>query len=109
MATFTYVPDFPLDAETQGRVLEARFGDGYRQQVPDGLNTTLPVYRLAFRQRTSTEAGNIETFLKANLGAIFDWTPPGLAAGKFVCSQWTRSRANALFENVTAVFEQVPG
>ncbi|MCW5623914.1 MAG: phage tail protein [Burkholderiales bacterium] len=108
MATFTWTPSFPIADETEPRVAEARFGDGYAQRVPDGINSMAPSWDLTFKERTLTEIGDIVTFLRARNGAeSFDWTPPGGAAGKFICRRWQRSRGNALYADLRATFEQV--
>ena len=108
MATFTWTPDFPIDADTEPRLFAARFGDGYEQRVLDGLNAIQPAYSVRFMQRTLAEADAIETFLRSNAGLAFDWTPPGGSAGKYVARKWSRSRGNVLFASIVTSFEQVP-
>jgi phage-related protein len=107
MATFTWIPDFPIEGEIQPRMRVAQFGDGYAQRVGDGINTMPRVYRPKFTARTQAEAGAIDTFLKANVALAIDWTPANQAAGKFVWTAYKRARANGAYENLEITFEEV--
>ena len=107
MPTFTWIPEFPLEAEVEPRMLAARFGDGYAQRVQDGINATPRVYRPRFQTRSQAEATAIDDFLKANVGVAIDWTPANHAAGKFVWTAYKRARANGTYENLEITFEEV--
>lgn len=108
MATFTYIPDFPIATDVEPRLRIARFGDGYSQRTRDGLNTFLRRVRPEFRARLQAEIDGIETFLQTNCDIGFDWTPPGHAAGKWICTSWSRQRVSATYHSLSATFEQVP-
>jgi phage-related protein len=49
--------------------LESRFGDGYSQRLPDGINNTLLMLDLSFRGRSQSEILEISEFLSAHRGA----------------------------------------
>ena len=75
---------FPVDTmydprTTRGvalRALEASFGDGYRQRAGDGINTHEETHRIVTLVLNETDFDEVDTFLKANAGKFFDWTPP---------------------------------
>ena len=108
MATFTIAPSFSSSVAEQPRVLMSKFGDGYEQRIGDGINIRPQEWSLTFANRTNAERDAILAFLRAENGVTsFDWTPPGGAAGKFVCPQWQVSLENAVTSTVTATFRQV--
>lgn len=109
MATFTFVPDFGLNAAFKPRVRTAQFGDGYQQRVPDGINTRQDVWNLNFSVRTDTETASILAFLEARAGSeAFDWTPPNESfAIRVVCREWNRTLDRPNQNTVTAKFDRV--
>lgn len=79
MAVDTFNPTLkPQDApsgEKTPHLLEAVFGDGYRQIAQDGLNPLSAKWPLTF-VGTEAEVAPIATFLDAHVGVSFYWTPP---------------------------------
>lgn len=112
MATFSWIPSTEAAQTVKPRVLQAKFGDGYSQRVPDGLNTLLRSWQLTFKNRTKIEADAIEAFLDAAGGCTaFDWTPPDGAAGKWICglpNGWQRVRHAGNFSTISCTFDEVP-
>lgn len=109
MATFDWIPDQGASFELAPRVNRTQFGDGYSQRVPDGLNSVMETWNLAFTLRTKAEVGAIDAFLRTQKGATaFDWTSPAGTVGKFVCVRWSASYLHDLDSSLTATFEQVP-
>lgn len=108
MATFTWLPSHPFDQDESPRVRVTKFGDGYEARQDEDLNTNPFVFPLVFANRDITESTAIIAFLRAR-GAkeSFDWTPPGEAAGKYVCRSWKRSRTAPGNISISATFEQV--
>ncbi len=91
-------------------VRATRFGDGYEQRAPDGLNPVRQVWDLVFKGCDVAVAGEIDDFLRPGLGsATFDWTPPAqTTALKFKCTSFRRSITERLGEHdLSATFEQV--
>lgn len=108
MATFTWTPDFDLPKESKPAVYESKFGDGYGQRIPKGLNPNPKTYPLQFKNRSNAERDQIEEFLDARGGAeSFDWTPPWGSAGKFKCPEWRVTYTNFNNNQITATFVQV--
>lgn len=109
MTTFTWTPDFGLEADYKPRVRLARFGDGYEQRVGDGINTDQDKWNLTFTVRTDTETSAILAFLKARNGIeAFDWTPAGESTAiRVVCREWHRTFDKFNLNTVTATFDRV--
>ena len=108
MATFTFTPSFTASLEEQPIIRRVKFGDGYEQRFPYGLNTQPKKWSLQFLNRTDTERNNILTFLRARGAAeSFDWTDPNSYVGKWICAQWNTSQESCNFNNITATFEEV--
>lgn len=108
MATFTYTASFTATEQSQPRVRNTQFGDGYSQRTRYGLNTDPKSWRLTFLNRSNTERENILAFLEARAGAeSFDWTPPRGSAGKYLCSEWTMEMVAFNNNTITATFIQV--
>lgn len=86
--TFTWIPDDAPSGDTKFRVLETKFGDGYAQAIPDGLNVRSDVWPLKFDRRAS-DVLPIKAFLDAHIGVSFNWTPPGVGsvAGLYRCNK----------------------
>ena len=107
MAVFTWFPNAGHSLSVEPRVASAKFGDGYEQRVPNGINFILEKWSLTF-SGTRQNMGLVEAFLRTHAGVTsFDWTNPDEVAGKFVCKSWTKSRDKGVV-NITCVFEQVP-
>jgi phage-related protein len=108
MAEFTYIPDFGATKKLQPKVNAIAFGDGYAQRATMGLNNNPQIWSLSFANRTDTEAEAIDAFLTARGGVeSFDWTPYGESAGKYVCSEWSKSIDGFNRNTIQATFQQV--
>lgn len=111
MATFTYIPDWGPSPDLQPRILQAKFGDGYDQRAPNGLNDLLPTWNLVFSHRTQAEALAIAAWFAANKAHVtaFDWTAPDGTVGKWVAEKWTPAKPEDYGSwSVTANLRMVP-
>ncbi len=73
--TFNYKTDVGSGVELHQNVKEAKFGNGYSQTVPDGLNPTWEVWSFSmFGMREVLKPAY--TFLKAHTGRSFLWETP---------------------------------
>ena len=87
------------------RVREVNFGDGYTQSAADGLNPIRRTYRAVFAARANAEIDAIRTFLRARAGhEPFRFAPPGGAAAKWRCGDWSIERVSATHATLTATF-----
>lgn len=108
MATFTWTPTNGARQQTSPRVRRVRFGDGYEQRQPDGINTKGETWSLAFAGLTDAEADEIDTFLAArNAVEAFDWVTPAGDAIKAVCDDWGRDFAQYDMNTISATFRRV--
>ena len=106
---FTWNPDYGASVQRQPRTKNIRFGDGYEQRIPDGINALPETWELTFANRDQTEINAIDDFLKARGGVEwFEWTAPRSAVvNRYVCKQWQRQIAIGALDTITATFEQV--
>ena len=107
MATWTWPVVGGERMEMSPRVRVAKFGDGYEQRAPDGINTLLRKWgvRLAADEATVKAA---DDFLRARAGVeAFDWTALDHRPGKWVCRAWSVSYGPGGGAELTATFEEV--
>lgn len=69
------------------------FGDGYEQNVRDGINCVyIKQMSLTWDLLTLAQAAEIDTFFRNNAGLTFLWTLPNEnTARKWRCSEWSPS------------------
>lgn len=112
------VPDFPSTATApfygsnpskEFRILTASFGDGYSQRVPDGLNTEIEAWEMAWDVVTEEEKNIITNFLDARGGyGAFGFVMPGeTVKKKWVCRKYQARPLTYGFYALTATFERV--
>jgi phage-related protein len=86
---FTWLPSSKPTAKMSQRTRSASFGDGYTQEVADGLNTEVQTWNLNFtgsKERTQ----EIIDFLRLRKGyQSFYWTPPFGVQTLFKCKEYT--------------------
>ena len=104
---FTWSPRPGMQPSVAPRVVTAKFGDGYEQRSPDGLNAILRNYQLSFRQNRS-EAKLLEQFFIDRSGVrSFLWTPPDTGVqGRYLCRQWQKD-VHFHYADINCSFEQV--
>lgn len=109
MATYTHAaPDAGALREVTARTRAIKFGDGYEQRTPDGLNNVVEKWSLSWTVRTKATIDAIDDFLASQAGSLwFYWTTPRGQTKKFKCPTWTPVYNNDSDCSMTAVFEQV--
>lgn len=98
-------PGMTVDSEPKVTVM--RFGDGYAQRRPAGLNSQLKRYTVSVKVANTQQAA-LQSFLSRHGGVkAFVWSPPleGRQV-KVVCAKW-KSTVGLLNTVVTATFEEV--
>ncbi|WP_431221727.1 phage tail protein [Serratia sp. L9] len=88
LETFTYAARVNPTGDHSFRVREVQFGDGYKQQVGDGLNAELQSWSLTFvgNWQRITE---IRNFFKRHAGyKSFKWTSPNFELGLYTCNKF---------------------
>lgn len=105
---FSYKPSFSTKATKTANLYEAKFGDGYSQRTPMGLNNVVQSWDVAFTNISTALATSIDTFLAGQGGSEpFYWTPPYQAQAKFICKAWRWEPSATDKNTVTATFDQV--
>jgi len=100
-------PSFgPISREYTAKILETKFGDGYRQRAGNGINTIGEVYNAGWHNITTAEKNIIRDFLVARGGwDAFTWTAPGdTASSKWTSVSWRETPLGGDHWNFTAVF-----
>ncbi|OQS10058.1 hypothetical protein B0T37_10435 [Chromobacterium violaceum] len=106
--TFTWRPAFGASASVHPAVTTSRFGDGYAQRVPSGINTMPVKLSLPFNNLSRASADALESFLARHAGVRWFWySHAGRPAAKFICSEWQRINQDRDADSITCSFEQV--
>lgn len=106
METFTWAPKVEPVGTVEFRLRTAQFGDGYQQQVADGLNNKSQSWPLTFVGDEALVRA-IAGFLDRHGGArSFQWTPPLGEPGLYRCKGYQPTPRGAGLYSLTATFEQ---
>lgn len=109
MSDFNYPSSYNVKVKEKPRVLSSKFGDGYEQRAPDGINSNLQQWPLSFEVRSDAEADAIMAFFRTKGGYLsFTWTNLDGVEIRVVCREWERTYISATVHAVVATFEQVP-
>jgi phage-related protein len=76
MSDFTYVPSYTTDGADKFAELVNKFGDGYQQVIPDGINPVAETWNLVFDPIPIADIGSIRAFFREKTGQTFTWTNP---------------------------------
>ena len=102
--------DRGLSRNSTGRVLTAKFGDGYEQRVKDGVNAKNQTFMITFNNRAAADIYNIEKFFNENIGKAFTFTvadKAGNTAQKVVCEDYNITYISENFHSMTANLRRV--
>ena len=107
METFTWSPRVGAQGSTTYRTLKAQFGDGYAQEVADGINNEVQVWPLQFVGKEAY-VQPILGFIRRHKGASsFLWTPPLGAPGFYKAGALELLALGAGNFQVSVTFQQV--
>lgn len=111
MAEFTFIPSRGFTAASTPKVNVSKFGDGYSQRTPSGINVIEQTWELSFQSIDVTTANAIEAFFVQRKGATpFSWLPTGeVSEVRVVCTKWNKTYDSHLSSTITATFERVYG
>lgn len=99
-----------MATETEPKIKEIKFGNGYSQRIQDGINhiaiKATPTVRLSKRDKAAID--ELESFLLRHGGyKSFEWIQPGKTTPILViCRKWT-STDNGVYVDYELPFEQV--
>lgn len=104
--TFTWCPNADPEGTHAFRVLSAQFGDGFTQEVGDGINNEVQSWPLLFPGYES-QITPIRDFLRAHAGfKRFLWTPPMGEEGLYICREYRLQPKGGKHFVLLATFEQ---
>jgi phage-related protein len=100
---FAFCPTYEPQKNMDPRLLTAKFGDGYQQDAPDGLNYGPMAWALSFESETQDNADAMDSFLMNHIGRPFYWVEPsGRIAALYKCSSWDVRTVGPKLYTVTA-------
>lgn len=100
-------PDFGPSRNTEARIDETRFGDGYAIRRPAGINHLTDTRQVNWTLLTQAEFEELHGFLRPRLKVTpFLWQPPWAeSAGKWLCTQLSAEEpTSARFARLSATF-----
>jgi phage-related protein len=107
--TFTW----PINGDPTGTIkynlLESKFGDGYAQRIPNGINNKMQMWPVSIECDDITRAAIISFLDALNGASAFFWTPPGGVQGYYVCKSFSvvpHTSGASGFTTINALFEQ---
>lgn len=104
---FIWHPDVGAKLARKPNLDTVKFGDGYEQSSPKGLNHNPRIWNCTFT-RAAADAVAIENFLEELGGAAFEWVDPRNVRALYKCEEWDgTSQGQGGIYVVTAKFEQV--
>lgn len=110
MADWIWVESPGTSVTEEPRIKSAKFGDGYEQRAPDGLNPNPQAWALQFADVDNQVADQMITFLRAAggvtaFGYVPLWSTTRIAV---ICRKWQRSQGSTWGQSsISATFEQV--
>jgi phage-related protein len=109
LPTFTHVPDYQGEETHEPRIRAVRFGDGYEQRAPDGLNPDLVTWSFTFEHRSKADVDEMNAFFQERGGVLpfYCYDPDGTNPRIYVCPRWTRKPSSGVWWTLTATFREV--
>lgn len=91
------------------RTLSSKFGDGYAQRAPDGINSKVDVWDLKWSPLNLTDRNTVVTILDLVGGWDYiNWLPPGESVSKkFVINGGYSESYVSSYYNISVKLEQV--
>ena len=104
--TFSWQPNFESKLSQEPKVSITKFGDGYEQRTPNGINNNPETWSVEFT-RSSAAFPDVLTFIQARGGVeSFYWTTPFEQTKVFVCRKWGLVRKEGHYV-LSMDFEQI--
>lgn len=103
--TFTWRVTIDTDADNSFVVNTAQFGDGYKQEVAEGINNIQRTFNVTLAGYKA-EVAPIIAFLEAHKGAVpFLWTPEFHGQGYYTCKRFKWRPNGGGHFTLTATFD----
>ncbi len=85
-------------------MFESKFGDGYMQSSPSGLNNEEQKWNVTV---SGEPVDAVLAFIRAKKGQSFLWTPPKGGQGYYQCKRYTPADQGSGYFTLNMEFEQV--
>jgi Phage-related protein len=109
MAIFGFRAEVGTSGDGEFAVFSSKFGDGYSQDTPNGLNNETQKWSV----KVSSKGGSAKTvqqaldFIRAQKGLPFQWRAPNTTGlGWYACKRYSQSDEGGDFWTLTMQFEQ---
>ena len=101
--------DQASSGSTQFKTLISRYGNGYEQRAPDGLNNNLASWSVTWNGLSSTDFTSLVSSIDTAQGVnYFTWVPPGASVSKkWVVEQYSISTQGGQIYSVSGTLRQV--
>ncbi len=110
MTTFIWKPSSGVNLDYAPKITETKFGDGYAQNSPRGINHNPETWTLSFEDQDEVQANAIMDFLFAAKGMVpFTWVNMRGVTKLYTCKTWSRGYNDEDKNSVRAKFEEFNG
>lgn len=103
--TFSTPPLLQPAGQVTLRTRKAQFGDGYVQDVQDGINSKVSTWPLSW-MGPAAAMKTITDFFDSHIAVSFFWTPPGGVEGLYKVRSYTETPQGNGVTLVAATFEE---
>lgn len=101
--TFTWRAQVDASGGGEFRTKRTPFGDGYEQEIADGLNTDRQKWTVTI---TNKDVDAALAFVRAHVGVSFFWTPPKGVQGYYKCRSYRPQDLGGNYFHLSLEFEQ---
>lgn len=112
MAIFNWRAEVGTTGNGEFSVFTSRFGDGYTQDVPNGINNETQKWSVKVSGKGLPGGGQmvqaVLDFIRAQAGSPFQWKHPNMrgALGWYSCKRYSQSDEGGDYWTITMEFEQ---
>lgn len=104
--TFTWRAEAKSQGNGEFAVYTSKFGDGYSQEVPQGLNNETQKWSVVVSGYSAYVQPALD-FIRAHKGQVFFWHAPRTSApGYYKCKRYSLSDEGGAYWTLTLEFEQ---
>ena len=106
---FIWIPSYNSRINYNPKVIRNQFGDGYVQRIADGINNTLMMFNVSFRNRDFNEMKAISHFLYVRQGYesfLYYPPPPFNKLKRFTCADFGPSFEFYNNSSIDTVFQE---
>lgn len=94
------------EIKTKARLSTNDFGDGYSQDIADGINAADREMTLTWPILTFEQAAEIDAFFSLNIGKSFYFNIPGQPKRSWRCTEWQITNETGM-SSMTAMLSEV--